>query len=171
VKHPLKADVLVDIGPVHALAPADESEALALLGSGVGESPRPGESQLDFSECRYQFGNVGYLKGSTQRGGGSGQVRIISRRPLREFAEKHADAAEPLSAWFQIIKGRNYEDPHQLREDFPTASFLGRRRTVFNIGGNKYRLVVDMRYDLGRVYVRHILTHEEYDRRSIEGTL
>lgn len=51
------------------------------------------------------------------------------------------------------------------------ASFLGARRTVFNIGGNRYRLVVDMRYDLRRVYVRHVLTHEEYDRRSIEGTL
>lgn len=55
--------------------------------------------------------------------------------------------------------------------DFPTASFLGARRTVFNIGGNKYRLVVDMRYDLERVYVRDVLTHAEYDRRSIEGSL
>lgn len=98
-------------------------------------------------------------------------MRIISRKPLREFAEKHADAAEPLSAWYQIMNGRKYEDPHQLRDDFPTVSFLGKRRTVFNIGGNKYRLVVDMRYDLGRVYVRHVLTHEEYDRRSIDGTL
>jgi mRNA interferase HigB len=98
-------------------------------------------------------------------------VRIISRKPLRDFAEKHADAAGPLSAWYHIMKGRKYENPHQLRDDFPTASFLGKRRTVFNIGGNKYRLVVDMRYDLGRVYVRHVLTHEEYDRRSIEGTL
>lgn len=51
------------------------------------------------------------------------------------------------------------------------ASFLGARRTVFNIAGNKYRLVVDMRYDIGRVYVRGVLTHAEYDRRSIDGTL
>ena len=98
-------------------------------------------------------------------------LRIISRRPLREFATKHADASEPLDAWYRIITGRDYSSPHELREDFPTASFLGARRTVFNIGGNKYRLVVDMRYDLGRVYVRHVLTHEEYDHRSIEGTL
>lgn len=98
-------------------------------------------------------------------------MRIISRKPLREFATKHQDAAEPLDAWYRIIKGRAYSSPHELREDFPTASFLGARRTVFNIGGNKYRLVVDMRYDLGRVYVRHVLTHEEYDRRSIDGTL
>lgn len=98
-------------------------------------------------------------------------MRIISRRPLREFATRHADAAGPIEAWYRIIKGRDYGSPHELREDFPTVSFLGARRTVFNIGGNKYRLVVDVRYDLGRVYVRHVLTHEEYDRRSIEGTL
>lgn len=98
-------------------------------------------------------------------------MRIISRRPLRRFAEEHADAKAPLDAWYRIVKGREYASPHELREDFPTASFLGARRTVFNIGGNKYRLVVDMPYDLGRVYVRHVLTHAEYDRRSIEGTL
>ena len=98
-------------------------------------------------------------------------MRIISRRPLREFAEEHPDAKTPLDAWFRIIEGCDYKSPHELRQDFPTASFLGARRTVFNIGGNKYRLVVDMRYDLGRVYVRHVLTHEEYDRRTIEGSL
>jgi mRNA interferase HigB len=98
-------------------------------------------------------------------------LRIISRKPLREFGEKRVDAKAPLDAWYRIVKGREYGSPHELREDFPTASFLGARRTVFNIGGNKYRLVVDMRYDLGRVYVRHVLTHAEYDHRSIEGAL
>jgi len=98
-------------------------------------------------------------------------LRVISRRALREFSERHADAKVPLDAWYRILKGREYGSPHALREDFPTASFLGARRTVFNIGGNKYRLVVDMRYDLGRVYVRDVLTHAEYDRKSIEGSL
>lgn len=98
-------------------------------------------------------------------------MRIISRKALREFGEKHADSRKPLDAWYRIVRGRDYRSPHELRQDFPTASFLGARRTVFNIGGNRYRLVVDMRYDLGRVYVRDVLTHEEYDRRSIEGAL
>ncbi len=98
-------------------------------------------------------------------------MRIISRKALREFAEKHADAEGPLDAWYRIVKGREYGSPHEVRADFPTASFLGARRTVFNVGGNKYRLVVDIRYDLGRVYVRAVLTHEEYDRKSIEGAL
>ena len=98
-------------------------------------------------------------------------MRIISRKALREFSERHADAKVPLDAWYRILKGREYRSPHELRADFPTASFLGPRRAVFNIGGNKYRLVVDMRYDLGRVYVRHVLTHQEYDRKSIDGAL
>lgn len=98
-------------------------------------------------------------------------MRIISRRRLREFWEEHADAEGPLQTWYAIVKNNTYEKPHQVREDFATASFLGGSRTVFNIGGNKYRLVVDMRYDLGRVYVREVLTHDEYDRKAQEGTL
>jgi mRNA interferase HigB len=98
-------------------------------------------------------------------------LRVISRRPLKEFGENNEDARTPLDAWYRIIKGKEYRTPHELRKDFPSASFLGARRTVFNVGGNKYRLVVDMRYDLGRVYVREVLTHEEYDRKTKEGTL
>jgi mRNA interferase HigB len=98
-------------------------------------------------------------------------MRVISRRPLKEFGENYEDARTPLDAWYRIVKRKEYKAPHELRKDFPSASFLGARRTVFNVGGNKYRLVVDMRYDLGRVYVREVLTHEEYDRRTKEGTL
>jgi mRNA interferase HigB len=98
-------------------------------------------------------------------------LRIISRRPLGEFAEKYPDAKGPLDVWYALMKRKEYRTPHELRADFPTASFLGARRTVFNIGGNKHRLVVDMRYDLRRAYVREVLTHEEYDRKAIEGTL
>lgn len=98
-------------------------------------------------------------------------MRIISRRRLREFWEKHADAERPLTVWYAIVSKNDYEQPHELRRDFATASFLGSWRTVFNIGGNKYRLVVDMRYDLGRVYIREVLTHEEYDRRIRESKL
>jgi mRNA interferase HigB len=95
-------------------------------------------------------------------------VRVISRKPLREFSQKHADARVPLDSWYRIMRGREYRSPHEIRADFPSASFLGARRTVFNIGGNRYRLVVDVRYDLGRVYVRDILTHAEYDRRTMD---
>jgi mRNA interferase HigB len=73
--------------------------------------------------------------------------------------------------WDAIVKAKNYTNPHEVRDDFATASFLGEYRTVFNIGGNKYRMVVDVRYDLGRVYIRDVLTHADYDRRMRDGTL
>jgi mRNA interferase HigB len=95
----------------------------------------------------------------------------LPRRRLREFWEKHADAERPLETWYAVVKEKSYKTPHDVKEDFASASFLGGSRTVFDVGGNKYRLVVDMRYDLGRVYIREVLTHEEYDRRSREGTL
>jgi len=98
-------------------------------------------------------------------------VRVISRRRLREFWERHADAEAPLKAWFAVMRWKKYGSPHEVRRDFPSASFLGARRTVFNIGRNRYRLVVDMRYDLGTVYVREVLTHAEYDWRSLEGRI
>jgi mRNA interferase HigB len=110
------------------------------------------------------------VPGMVTQAGAQG-VRIISRRRLREFAEEHADAERPLNAWYGIVRGRWYRTPNELKADFPNASFLGHWRTVFNIGGNKYRLIADLRYDLQRVYVRDVLTHEEYDRRSREGTL
>jgi mRNA interferase HigB len=98
-------------------------------------------------------------------------VRIITRRRLRDFAEQHPDAEGPLNAWYAIVKTKDYTNPHEVREDFATVSFLGEYRTVFNIGGNKYRMVVDVRYDLGRVYIRDVLTHADYDRRMRDGTL
>ena len=51
-----------------------------------------------------------------------------------------------------------------MRRDFLRAGFVGSSKVIFNICGNRYRLVVDMRYDLGRVYIRHVVTHQEYDR-------
>ena len=98
-------------------------------------------------------------------------MRVISRGPFREFARRHPDARGPLDAWFTIMAEARYETPHELQETFLSASFLGAGRTVFNIGGNKYRLIVDIRDDLGLIYARSVLTHEEYDRRSSKGTL
>jgi mRNA interferase HigB len=98
-------------------------------------------------------------------------MHVITRKRLQEFWETHPDAERPLKAWLAIARLKHYSGPHEVRQDFAAASFLGKWRTVFNIGGNKYRLVVDMRYDLGRIYIRHVLTHEEYDRRTQDGSL
>ena len=98
-------------------------------------------------------------------------MHIISRKALIQFWEKHPDARVPLTAWFALVSRKTYANPHEVKADFPSARFLGDYRTVFNVGGNDFRLVVDMRYDLGRVYIRHLLTHAEYTRQSKAGTL
>lgn len=98
-------------------------------------------------------------------------VRIITETRLTEFWSQHADAEIPLKAWRRLIRGAQYKSPHEAKADFPAADFLGDGVTVFDIGGNKYRLVVTMRYDLQRVYIRHVLTHAEYDRKSRSGGL
>ena len=98
-------------------------------------------------------------------------MHVISRKRLLEFWRKHSDSQRPLRAWLAIVRTKNYTNSYEVRRDFPTASFLGSWRTVFNIGGNKYRLIVDMRYDLGRIYIRHVLTHQEYSRRIRNSNL
>lgn len=69
------------------------------------------------------------------------------------------------------MRQKQYRTPHEAKADFPAADFLGGGVTVFNIGGNKYHLSVSMRYDLQKVFIRHVMTHEEYDRRTKDGTL
>lgn len=98
-------------------------------------------------------------------------MHIITRTRLVQFAQAHAEADRDLREWARIVRRKQYRTPHEVKADFPSVSFVGPRRTVFNIHGNGYRLVVDMRYDLGRVYVRHIVTHQEYDRLGRRGLL
>ena len=93
-------------------------------------------------------------------------MHVITRKRLNKFATKHADAEGALDVWYRLMRIKRYTNPAEVKADFTTASFLGAWRTVFNLGGNKYRLVVDIRYELGRVYVRDVLTHAEYTRRS-----
>lgn len=89
-------------------------------------------------------------------------MRIISRKRLREFAKQHSDAATPLDDWYRIVTREDWNSPHDVKAQFGNASFIGGTETVFNIGGNKYRLVVNIRYDLKRVYIMHVFTHAEY---------
>lgn len=91
-------------------------------------------------------------------------MHIITRTRLTAFGRKHSNAVGPLRDWIRIIRRKHYRDHLDVKRDFPKADFIGPRRVVFNICRNAYRLVVDMRYDLGRVYIRHIVTHAEYDR-------
>jgi mRNA interferase HigB len=98
-------------------------------------------------------------------------MHILNERTLMQFAERHVAAKSPLKVWIGIMRAARYASSVEVKQAFPSVSFLGDEKTIFNIGGNKYRLVVNMVYSMGRVFVRHVLTHEEYDRLSREGKL
>jgi len=89
-------------------------------------------------------------------------VHVISRKRLVEFWEEHPDAKGPLSAWFQELKKAKWSDTAEVKRRYSTASFVGNDRIVFNIKGNKYRLIV--RYRPPVVFIRFVGTHAEYDR-------
>jgi mRNA interferase HigB len=89
---------------------------------------------------------------------------MISRKTLREFWEKHPDAQQPLQAWYSDVKHSWWKGPADIKKIYRTASFLADNRVVFNIKGNKYRVVVAVQYDFGIVYIRFVGTHKEYDK-------
>jgi mRNA interferase HigB len=90
-------------------------------------------------------------------------VRVISRKALREFAGAHGDAEVPLDDWYRITKRLRWMNLVDVRRTYPHADSVG-EFTIFNIGGNKNRLVTSISYRTGRVYIRHVMTHEEYSR-------
>jgi len=90
-------------------------------------------------------------------------MHVISLKPLREFWEQHSDSQTALARWFKAMERSHFRSFHELRAAFPSADKVD-ELIVFNIGGNKYRLIASIHFDRGRVYVRHILTHQEYDR-------
>ncbi len=89
-------------------------------------------------------------------------MHVISRRRLREFWTAHPDAEDPLKAWFSDAKKAEWTSFGEVRRKHPSADKV-ERFTVFNVGGNKYRLIVVIHYNRGKVYVREILTHAEYN--------
>jgi mRNA interferase HigB len=94
-------------------------------------------------------------------------VRIIARRTLREFWEKHADAEQPLRAWYHDVRKADWQSPADVKRVYANASIVGDDRLVFNIGGNKYRLVVAVNYRYRICYVRFVGTHKAYDRIDV----
>ena len=89
---------------------------------------------------------------------------------LRSFWENHPDSEQPLKAWFTEAKRATWQSPNEIKEQFKSASILRERRVVFNIAGNKYRLVVRINYMAQIVFIRFIGLHEEYDEIKVEET-
>jgi len=92
-------------------------------------------------------------------------MHIISFKTLRIFFEKHPSAEVPLKKWFKVIKANNFKNVDELKQLFPSADQV-KKFVVFNIGGNKYRLIAFLAYEANRLYVRNVLTHKEYDKNK-----
>ena len=91
-------------------------------------------------------------------------MRVISKKILREFWEKHSDSQQQLKSWFKETGDVDWRNPKDIKKEYPSASFLADNRVIFNIKGNKYRLIIKVNYDYHMVWIRFIGTHAEYDK-------
>lgn len=92
-------------------------------------------------------------------------MHVISRKALREFWQRYPDSESALVRWFKIMQRSNFNSFDVLRTTFPSADKVG-DFIVFNIGGNKYRLIASVHFNRGKVYIRHLLPHRDYERET-----
>jgi mRNA interferase HigB len=102
--------------------------------------------------------------GMAKRRSSPSKSRIISWRAIREFIEAHPEdlsAADAFARWYDVVRNNRFANSNEVRRTFPSADLIG-ELVVFNIRGNRYRLVTRSVYQRGRVYIRRVLTHTEY---------
>jgi len=90
---------------------------------------------------------------------------LLVERKLKEATTRHGELEAPLDVWFRIAKKASWQNLTDVRKTFANADLVD-RWTVFNIKGNRYRLITEINYRFRRVYIRHVLTHAEYDREG-----
>ncbi len=90
-------------------------------------------------------------------------MRIIAKWFLMEMAQRHADSVTAVERWHAVARKAEWHNLVEVRDIFPAADLVG-DQTVFNIAGNRYRLIVHIRYDTGIIYIKQLLTHAEYDK-------
>ena len=95
-------------------------------------------------------------------------MRIVKKRTLLNFADKHATARQPLLAWYDEVVQAVWNKPNDVKEWYRSTDIINEKRVVFNIKGNHYRLVVDIEYRIGIVFVVRVMTHAEYDKVNVE---
>lgn len=95
-------------------------------------------------------------------------MRIISRKRLIDFWEKHANAKGPLSAWYSEAESAQWNTTHDIKKQYNSADFVEDNRVIFNIGGNNYRLVVKVMYKPKTIYILWVGTHADYDKIDVK---
>jgi|TARA_B100000035_G_C20906026_1_gene511681 mRNA interferase HigB len=95
-------------------------------------------------------------------------MRVVSKKILREFWKKHNDSREPLKTWYKEANKAKWTSPADIKSEYVKASILKKGRVVFNICGNKYRLVTAINYKRHWVFIRFIGTHNDYDKINAE---
>jgi mRNA interferase HigB len=89
-------------------------------------------------------------------------MHVITRKRLNEFAEKYPETKTALAQWYNLVKRNNFSNLAELHAIFPSADLVG-KLTVFNIGGNKVRLIAAIHYNRKKIYIRAVLIHAEYN--------
>ncbi len=89
-------------------------------------------------------------------------MRVFSKKALDEFGKIHADVVTALNSWHQVTKSAKWKNIQDVKQSYSSADAAG-RFTIFNIKGNKYRLIVSIDYERQVVYIKYVLTHAEYD--------
>ena len=98
---------------------------------------------------------------------------VIAKSTLRKFWEQKecSDSQSPLESWYEETINANWESPQAVKNQYSHSSICANNRVVFNIGGNKYRLVVEIQYQAGIVWVKFIGTHAQYDKINVENRI
>jgi mRNA interferase HigB len=93
-------------------------------------------------------------------------MQLVGLIKLDAFKQTHADSRGPLDAWQSEVEATKWRGPQDIKDRYPSASFLAENRVIFNIKGNTYRLVVKARYQNGIVLIEWVGTHAEYDNQN-----
>jgi mRNA interferase HigB len=91
-------------------------------------------------------------------------MRVIAKSALKAFWEKHPDAQGPLQAWYDHVQRADWKLPRDVQQDYGADAVLQNNRAVFNLKGNRYRLVVQINYHAGIIFIRFIGAHADYNR-------
>ena len=91
-------------------------------------------------------------------------LRVIAKRTLREYWESNPESEQQLMVWYREALKANWNSPNEIKTKYATSSILKNSRVVFNICGNKYRLIVEINFPRKWVFIRFIGTHKEYDK-------